>query len=567
MALAIKAKIRLGTLFLFLLVLLSGGVGIYNLVRLKTDAKLILKSNYESLDYCHTMQRYLDNVNISKEASFAGFDSSLKRQERNITEKGEMEATATIRNYFEQYRSSDTSPETLTHIRSGIQQVLSLNMSAIETKNRKAGNTADNALTFISFLAAIVFLVGFTFTYNFPSIVTVPVNSLTEGFRQISNKDYRYRIHLERKDEFGQMANAFNNMAERLEYFENSNLNKIIFEKTRAEAVINSLKEASIGIDKNNIILFANDQALQLLGVKAKDIVGKPVEEITNRNDLLRFLLQEKGGLPFKIVIDNKENYFTKEILDITQDGASSKVIVLRNITSFKELDAAKTNFIATVSHELKTPLASSDFSLKLLEDGRVGQLSDEQKELIHNLKQDNQRILRILSELLNMAQVEAGKIQLDVSSVDPVLIMDNAITSVMSAAKEKNIVILKNHEDISLKVKVDAEKTGWVLNNFLTNAIKYSPADSTINVKINRAGNEIEFSVTDQGQGIPSEYLSKVFERFFKVPGSKVAGTGLGLSISKEFIEAQGGRAWVKSEIGFGSTFGFSLPVLIESS
>src|SRR6185436_11893332 len=211
-----------------------------------------------------------------------------------------------------------------------------------------------NALTFISFLAAIVFLVGFTFSYNFPFIVTVPINSLKEGIQEISRKNYKHRIHLERKDEFGEMAGAFNDMAERLEYFESSNLNKIIFEKTRAEAVINSLKEASIGIDKNGIILFANDQALQLLGLQAKDIVGQPVEEISKRNDLLRFLLQEKGSLPFKIVIDNRENYFTKEILDITQEGTSSKVIILRNITSFKELDTAKTNFIATISHELK---------------------------------------------------------------------------------------------------------------------------------------------------------------------------------------------------------------------
>jgi signal transduction histidine kinase len=325
--------------------------------------------------------------------------------------------------------------------------------------------------------------------------------------------------------------------------------------------VINSLKEASIGIDKNNIILFANDQALQLLGLKTKDTVGKPVDEIAKRNDLLRFLLQEKGNLPFKIVIDNRENYFTKEILDIALEDTSSKVIVLRNITSFKELDAAKTNFIATISHELKTPLASSDFSLKLLEDERVGQLSNEQKELLNNLKQDNQRMLRILSELLNMAQVEAGKIQLDISEVSAEMIMNNAINSVLTTAKDKNITIHKNYEDGNLKVKADAEKTTWVLNNFLTNAIKYSSEDSVIDVQIKKSEQGVEFSVTDQGQGIPSEYLPRVFERFFKVPGSKAGGTGLGLAISKELIEAEGGQIWIKSEIGSGSTFGFNIP------
>jgi len=562
MANTVKKKIQLGTLFLFLLVLLSCGVGIFNLVRLKNDAKLILKSNYESLDYCHTMQRFLDSANINKGQSFAGFDSALKLQEMNITEKGEQLATAEIRKYFEDYRAGNNDVSTLLNIRAGIRQVLSLNMSAIEVKNQKASNTADEALTYISLLAGIVFLVGFSFSYNFPSILTGPINSLKEGIQEISRKNYKHRIHLDRKDEFGEMANSFNDMAERLEYFENSNLNKIIFEKTRAEAVINSLKEASIGIDKKDIILFANDQALQLLGLQAKDIIGKPVTEISLRNDLLRFLLQEKGSLPFKIVIDNRENYFTKEIMDITQEDSNSKVIVLRNITSFKELDAAKTNFIATISHELKTPLASSDFSLKLLEDERVGQLSNEQKELLNNLKQDNQRMLRILSELLNMAQVEAGKIQLDISEVNPEIIMNNAINSVMTTAKEKNITIQKNYDDGSLKVKADAEKTTWVLNNFLTNAIKYSSEGSVIDVQIRKSDQGVEFSVTDQGRGIPSEYLSRVFERFFKVPGSQAGGTGLGLAISKEFIEAQKGQVWVKSEIGSGSSFGFNLPL-----
>lgn len=567
MAYTVKQRIRSGTLFLFFLLILSGGVGIYHLVRLKNDAKVIIKDNYESLDYCHQMQRILDSISINRPASFVRFDSVLQLQEDNVTEPGERDATGEIRRYFKLYESGDHSTSAIQHIRDGLQKALALNMSAIEMKNQRASHTADKALTYISFLAAIVFLVGFTFSYNFPAVLTGPINSITEGIREIGKKNYRHRIHLERKDEFGQMADAFNNMAERLEYFESSNLNKIIFEKTRAEAVINSLKEASIGIEKNGIILFANDQALQLLGMQAKDIIGKPVEEINSRNDLLRFLLEEKGNMPFKIIVDNRENYFTKEVMDISQDGSSSKVIVLRNITSFKELDVAKTNFIATISHELKTPLASSDFSLKLLGDERIGRLSNEQKELIWNLREDNQRMLRILSELLNMSQVETGKIQLDIAEVKPETIADNAINTASNAAREKDIILEKDYGENIGTVKADAEKTGWVLNNFLTNAIKHSPDGGIITVKVRKSGNAVEFSVSDQGPGISSEYSSKVFERFFRVPGSKAGGTGLGLAISKEFIEAEGGRIWVKSEIGSGSIFGFDLPDMSQAT
>ena len=174
--------------------------------------------------------------------------------------------------------------------------------------------------------------------------------------------------------------------------------------------------------------------------------------------------------------------------------------------------------------------------------------------------------MLRILSELLNMSQVEAGKIQLEITDIKPETLADDAINAATSAANQRNVRLQKQYAPNIGKVRADGEKTGWVLNNFLTNAIKHSPEDSTITIGLKRSGNNIEFSVSDQGPGIPSEYSTKVFERFFKVPGSKAAGTGLGLAISKELIEAEGGRIWVNSEIGSGSTFGFNLPWSLDS-
>jgi len=563
MTLSIKNKIRLGTLFLFLLLLLSGGLGIYNLVRLKNDAKMILEDNYESLDYCHIMQRQLDSFHLNRATALQKFETALKKQENNVTEPGESEATKTLRVEFNKFKSGNTSDTIIRGIDREIHFILNVNMMAIQRKNDRTEAKADNALTYISLIGGIIFLVAFTFSFNFPSVLTNPVRDLTDAIQEIARKNYKHRIHLKTKDEFGQMADAFNTMAERLEYFENSNLNKLLFEKSRAEAVINSLKDASVGVDKNGIVLFANNQALQLLGIEAKDVVGRSASEVADRNDLFRFLLNEKNTIPFKIVVDGKENYFSKEVIEVQQDDAKNTVIVVKNITSFKELDVAKTNFIATVSHELKTPLASSDFSLKLLQDQRNGKLTKDQKELVEQLKQDNQRMLRILSELLNMSQVEAGKIQLEIKSVDPANIADNAIKTVTTAAKEKNISFQKNYEGALPRVNADPEKTSWVLNNFLSNAIKYSPEGSRVIVNVKKQDGYIEFSVVDKGQGIAPEYLPKVFDRFFKVPGSKKSGTGLGLAISKEFIEAQQGKIWVTSRVGEGSAFGFDLPAM----
>ncbi len=171
--------------------------------------------------------------------------------------------------------------------------------------------------------------------------------------------------------------------------------------------------------------------------------------------------------------------------------------------------------------------------------------------------------MLKILSELLNMSQVEAGKIQLEITSVKPLSIVNNAINAVNGAAKEKDIHFERNYNEELPSVRADAEKTGWVLNNFLSNAIKYSSSGSKITVSIKLVDSSLQFSVKDQGPGIPGEYLPKIFERFFKVPGSGKTGTGLGLAISKEFIEAEGGKIWVKSTQGEGSEFGFDLPIV----
>src|SRR5436190_20241561 len=176
MASTVKQKIRLGTLFLFFLLLLSGGVGIYHLLNLKNDAKEILKDNYESLDYSHSMLGSLDSAGVDPSKSFSKFDSVLKLQEANITEPGEDRITVEIRKHFNSYRSGDSSFANVEQIKAGIQKVLLLNMAAIKAKNEKANKTADKALTYISFIAGITLLIGFTFLINFPSVLTHPIN-------------------------------------------------------------------------------------------------------------------------------------------------------------------------------------------------------------------------------------------------------------------------------------------------------------------------------------------------------------------------------------------------------
>lgn len=236
-------------------------------------------------------------------------------------------------------------------------------------------------------------------------------------------------------------------------------------------------------------------------------------------------------------------------------------MILLKNITQFQELDLAKTNFIATISHELKTPIASIKLSSKLLEDSRVGELNEEQKQLVNNIKDDSARLLKITSEGLNMAQVETGKIQLNFQKVDAKDIVQYAVDSLKFQSDEKHIKLELNMKSDLPKVKADLEKTAWVLVNLLSNAIRYSPENQTVKISFIEKENMLEFSVQDFGKGIDTIYQDKIFDKFFQVLGSNKNGTGLGLAIAKEFIVVQNGKIDITSALGKGTTFYFQIP------
>lgn len=560
--LRLKTKITLGVLFLYIMLLLVSILGYYYLSRLNEKAKFILKDNYESLEYAKNMLVALEDLPVNRAAAMEVFSSNLKKQQANVTERGEMNATAEVTRIFELLRKDSTV--NVSAIKKSIYTIMDLNMAAIVGKNEKVKKTADNALMYIAIISGVCFLLGFTFVYNFPGYIANPIHALTEGIKGIANKQYSKRLYFTSGDEFGELATAFNTMAQRLDEYEHSNLARIVFEKQRAEAVIGSLKDATIGFDTNNVILFANTQALQLLNLPEREVIGQPAEEISTRNDLLRFLVNNPENAPLKIVVDGKECFFTRETTDIQhKEKRIGYVVILRNITTFKERDIAKTHFIATISHELKTPLAASDFSIKLLEDERTGVLSAEQKELVDSLKQDNRRMIKIVSELLDLSQVESGNIQLQPQPVTALNIVQYAMDTVQKQAAQRDVTIRTSVPDTLPGVLADVEKTAWVLVNLLTNAIRYSAHGAAIDLQVTSTGTEmVSFVVQDYGKGIPEAFRSKIFERFFQVPGMKGhKGSGLGLAISKEFIEAQGGIIGVESEEDKGSRFYFTLP------
>jgi signal transduction histidine kinase len=567
---SIKNKLRAGITFLFLMALIAAGLAAYYLNRLSADSKDILKDNYRTLIYAKNIGQALDNAGQTypNATLLSDIEKNLSAQEHNITEHGERELTALLRTNFEHYETAANNHRTTAlysdKMKNLLYGIMQLNMTAIEHKDQIATNTANTAVIIVSFIGSLCFLIAFTFVVNFPGYIANPIAELTQGIKAIAGKNYQKRIVFDSKDEFGDLADAFNQMAQQLDIYENSNLANILFEKKRIETIINSMHDAIIGLDDKMFIVFANKVACTLMEISEDKLIGKYAPDVALENDLLRNILHA-NQIRMKIFADNRESYFTKEVFEVVNDNTSiGKVIILKNITEFQQLDEAKTNFIATISHELKTPISAIKMSLRLLEDDRIGAVNGEQKQLLQNIDDDTKRLLQITGELLDMAQVETGKIQLNFGSTHPQNIVNYAVQAVKFIADQKEINIAVNCPDTLPNVNADLDKSTWVLINLLSNAIKYSPERSTVQVNVERVANTILFSVKDNGRGIDARYLSRIFERYFKVPGAgpEKTGTGLGLAIAKDFIEAQGGTINVESEIGDGSKFYFSLPV-----
>jgi len=567
----IKNKLHLGISFLFLMALICSGLAAYYLNRLSFDSKAILKDNYQSLVYTKNLNQVLDSVKTgtATASQLVIIEKNISAEERNITEPGEKELADSLRSVFQSFKNPRYNLQTKQQLNFQLKQltyaIMQLNMQAITGKDKKASKTANTGIVIVSLIGSFCFLICISFVTNFPGYVTKPIKELTQAIKDIAGKNYNKRLVMQSKDEFGELATAFNQMAHKLNEYESSNLANLLFEKKRIETIINSMTDAIIGLDDRMNIVFANKVACALMEVPEETLVGRNAPDVARQNDVLRNILFTDEH-KIKLALDKRESYFTKDTLDVVNDEKSiGKVIILKNVTEYHQLNEAKTNFIATISHELKTPISSIKMSLKLLDDVRIGSVNTEQKQLLQNMDADTRRLLQITGELLDMAQVETGKIQLNFGSTHPQNIVSYAVQAIRFLAEQKEIAITVQCPENLPNVLADLDKTTWVLINLLSNAVKYSSSKSQIDLVVKKHHNHsIEFLVQDHGQGIEDKYLSRIFERYFKVPGAgpDKTGTGLGLAIAKDFIEAQGGHIGVDSEPGIGSRFYFSLKI-----
>lgn len=619
----LKTQIFLGFLFILILTLILSSVFVYYLENLGQSSDKILRENYRSVKASEELtfslskidqilakiclgKNYNDKILLDIVANeTALFRSNLEISKKNISEVGEGTVVNSIQEEFEAYVTAiglfSTSPDRVTlyfnklqrqneQIRESCINLIKLNHEAMSRRDTITQDLYFQAKIYVFIVTVMVLLLAGITIFKIPQMIVQPIIDVTEKIKRITAGEYDQKVEVDSHNELGDLIKAFNMMSVKLKELEEINYAEIKAQKSRIESIIRSINDGLIILNENSEIILVNTSGSIILNTPEENLIGKKAVDIASENPVMKDLLfsinnsgdNNPGATSdvnynsknfLKIVNDNdSQEFFTKEIVKVYDNNAFQVrkflgyIIMLKDVTSYKKSDEAKTNFIAVVSHELKTPLSAMNMSLMLLQDDRFGFLNDEQTKIASSMKNEVQRLIKMVTELLDFSKVETGDIGLDMKLVPPELLVEYSTAPIELQIKEKDITIHKFVEKNLPDVLVDPEKISWVLINFLSNAVRYSPPASEIQVEVCAVGQEyLEFRVIDKGPGIQQENQSKVFNKFVQIPSNgkkNKSGLGLGLAISKEVIDAHSGQIGVRSEFGNGCCFYFQLPL-----
>lgn len=613
----IRTQIFSGFLLVLLLTLVLAGVTIYYLSNLGNASNKILEDNYRSVKASEGMVVSLakidqilskiclgSNYNDSTLTTILENEKSILQSnliicQENASNEEEIALVEQIENDYIKYKDNistfrETSDPVGLYftvlqrqnevIRENIVQLAAINHKDLSAKDEFAQSLYFRSKIYVFLIMVLVLLIVGWAVYQVPHEIVKPITKITEKIKRISQGEYQQQIVVDSRSELGELAKAFNIMAIRLQEFEKLNIEEVQAQKSRMESIIKSLNDGLIILDEKGEIILVNSTGKSLIGLNEKQLMGRKLMHLVKNNEVLREIAaslenQEKGQdwtsgerhSFLKLVNqEGKISFYAKDIVKVYSNDESDRkfighIITLKDITSFKESDEAKSNFIAVVSHELKTPLSALNMSLMLLRDTRFGSLNEEQDKITASMKREVQRLVNMVTELLDLSKVESGKISLEEQAVSPKILMEYALAPVEAKFNDKGIEIVKAYEHDLPDVFVDPEKVSWVLINLMTNAIRYSQEGGKVILSTKRVNQEVEFGVEDFGPGIAKEDLKRVFNKFVQLPtnGKKNKhGLGLGLAISKEVVEAHGGEIAVTSEIGKGSRFFFRVPL-----
>jgi PAS domain S-box-containing protein len=404
----------------------------------------------------------------------------------------------------------------------------------------------------------------------------IPAEKLTERVKQIGAGNLDLKIDVLSDDEIGQLSREFNKMTERLHRYEELNIGKILSEKRKSEAIVENIADGLIMTDVDQHILHVNRVVAELFGFPEEEAIGRPVDSVLHDAVILSLIRgatemeEARAARPVQFlhyVRESGDAFFRPKVTAIRdRDGQLYGVLtLLQDITQFKELDRLKSDFIATVSHEFRTPVTAINMSVDILDKELLGPLTDRQKELVSSAKEDCFRLTKLARELLQLSKMESGKLKLRPEELNIQSVVDATLRPLRLQFQEKGVRLDVDVVPGLPILIADEQQVTWVITNLVANALKYTPAGGSVVIRAFRVGETIQFEVRDTGIGIAPEYLRIIFDKFVQArqgsdasPGS----VGLGLAIAKEIVELYGGHIWVESEVGKGSLFAFTLPL-----
>ncbi len=570
-----------------------------------------LSENYRSVQYGQRMRSALERLDDEAERRREGrltatsapsairsdsvdtFNQNLALEAQNITlHPREDQAVETLRSGWAGYQAaravvldaatSDAAREAAyrqmmalsSPLRDAAQSVIDMNLDNMVNKDGQVKTAAwafqkgMYALTLTGVLLAILF------TTLLARSILHPLNTLTQSAREIERGNLDLVVKVTSRDEVGQLAEAFNSMAARLREFRRTDRAKLVRTQRTTQLAVNSLPDAIAIISPNGKVELANDAARTLFGIRPDAPLAEArvegLAELCRRAAGDGAAAEPRGYEAAIQVLDasGQERFFLPQVVPIIDTGTPGGppvgvTLVLADVTNLRRLDEMKSGMLSVVSHELKTPLTSIRMAVHLLLEERVGPLLPRQAELLVAAREDSDRLQQIIENLLDIGRMEAGRAMMDFQPIAPAELIRHSAEPLESGYDDRSVKLVVDAPADLPEVAVDPTRINHVLSNLLTNALKFTGPGGSVQVTATQEGPLVRFDVADTGSGIPPEYIGRLFERFYRVPGQGAqSGAGLGLAIAREIVDAHGGQLSVKSVEGRGSTFSFTLRV-----
>ena len=396
--------------------------------------------------------------------------------------------------------------------------------------------------------------------------ISQPLEEMKRGAQRFAEGDLAHRLLIPESEEVGGLAKALNQMAQQL----GERIRVTTEQRNELEAILSSMREGVVAIDSDERILTLNQAAGSLLGIDIAAAKDRTMQEMIRNASVQRFLgkvLTGHGPTEAEIILHGIESKFLQVGGTVLRDSGGRKIgalIVLNDITRLRRLEDIRREFVANVSHELKTPITSIKGFVETLGDGAVDD-KENAKKFLKIILQQADRLNAIIEDLLSLSRIEqeAERGEIQFAEADLRQILEAAIHDYQTGARERNVKVTLNCSD-EIVVKANSRLLEQAMGNLLDNAIKYSAAGGTVDVQVVKDENEVAIQVRDTGCGIAPEHLPRLFERFYRVDKARSrerGGTGLGLAIVKHITQAHGGRVTVESTVGKGSVFTLHLP------